>query len=62
MSSLGELVPLTRSTPAASTSSSCRCNRRYSFLDLAWQHQAYREGGIKALAAANARGELDQDA
>jgi Domain of unknown function (DUF4157) len=32
------------------------------FLDLAWQHQAYREGGIKALAAANARGELDHDA
>jgi len=32
------------------------------FMDLAWQHQAYREGGIKALAAASARGELDQDA
>lgn len=32
------------------------------FMDLAWQHQAYREGGIKALAAANARGELDKDA
>lgn len=31
------------------------------FMDLAWQHQAYREGGIKALAAASARGELDQD-
>jgi hypothetical protein len=32
------------------------------FMDLAWQHQAYREGGIKALAAASARGELDKDA
>jgi hypothetical protein len=31
------------------------------FMDLAWQHQAYREGGIKALAAANARGELTND-
>jgi len=31
------------------------------FMDLAWQHQAYREGGIKALAAATARGELDKD-
>ncbi|GAA2758887.1 DUF4157 domain-containing protein [Actinopolymorpha rutila] len=31
------------------------------FMDLAWQHQAYREGGIKALAAAAARGELDKD-
>jgi hypothetical protein len=30
------------------------------FMDLAWQHQAYREGGIEALAAASARGELDK--
>jgi hypothetical protein len=29
------------------------------FMDLAWQHQAYRDGGIKAIAAARARGELD---
>jgi hypothetical protein len=29
------------------------------FMDLAWQHEAYREGGISALAAARARGELD---
>jgi hypothetical protein len=31
------------------------------FMDLAWQHQAYREGGIKALAAAKGRGELTFD-
>lgn len=31
------------------------------FLDLAWQHQAYREGGIQALAAAKARGEIGDD-
>jgi hypothetical protein len=31
------------------------------FMDLAWQHQAYREGGIKALAAAKARGELSDE-
>jgi hypothetical protein len=31
------------------------------FKDLAWQHQAYREGGIKALAAAKARGELTDE-
>jgi hypothetical protein len=30
------------------------------FVDLAWQHEAYREGGIKALAAATARGELSE--
>ena len=28
------------------------------FMDLAWQHQAYREGGIAAISAAHARGEL----
>lgn len=31
------------------------------FMDLAWQHQAYREGGIEVLAAAAARGELDKE-
>jgi hypothetical protein len=31
------------------------------FMDLAWQHEAYREGGIKALAAARKRGELTED-
>jgi hypothetical protein len=32
------------------------------FMDLAWQHQAYREGGIRAIAAARARGEIEEDA
>jgi hypothetical protein len=31
------------------------------FMDLAWQHEAYREGGLKALAAAKARGEIGDD-
>jgi hypothetical protein len=31
------------------------------FMDLAWQHQAYREGGIKALEAAHTRRELSDD-
>jgi hypothetical protein len=31
------------------------------FMDLAWQHEAFREGGIKALAAAKARGEIGDD-
>jgi hypothetical protein len=31
------------------------------FMDLAWQHEAYRHGGIKALAAAQARGEITDD-
>jgi Protein of unknown function (DUF2515) len=29
------------------------------FLDLAWQHEAYREGRIRAIAAARRRGEID---
>jgi hypothetical protein len=31
------------------------------FMDLAWQHQAYREGGITALAAAHTRGDLTDE-
>jgi hypothetical protein len=31
------------------------------FMDLAWQHEAYRQGGIQALAAAKARGEIDDN-
>ena len=31
------------------------------FYDLAWQHQAYREGGIAALREAQARGELSTE-
>jgi uncharacterized protein DUF2515 len=31
------------------------------FLDLAWQHEAYREGGINAMAAAHTRNEITDE-